>query len=123
MSYQRIPTLNCETNPDADCSVEAALAVLGGKWKLKIYKIIRANEVMRFNELAGAIGRISDKTLAAQLKEMEADGLLIRRVYPEVPPRVEYCLTELGRSLAGVFSALEGWGRQYLDQAKLRKVS
>jgi DNA-binding HxlR family transcriptional regulator len=119
MSYQRLPTLNCENNPDADCAVEAALAILSGKWKLKIYKAIRLREVLRFNEIAGAIPQMSDKTLTAQLKEMEADGLLIRQVYPEVPPKVEYRLTPLGRSLESVFTALDHWGKAYLDQRKL----
>jgi len=116
MSYNRIPTLNCETNPNADCAVEAALAILGGKWKLKIYKAIRFNEVMRFHEIRDAIGDISEKTLTAQLREMEADGLLTRQVYPQVPPKVEYSLTELGKSLESVFEVLEGWGRSYINK-------
>lgn len=76
MSYNRVLTLNCETNPNVDCVVEAALAILGGKWKLKIYKAIRFDEVMRFYEIRDPIGDISEKTLIAQLREMEADGLL-----------------------------------------------
>lgn len=123
MSYQRIPTLSCDNNADADCTVEAALAILGGKWKLKIYKTIRLSGVMRFNEISNAISQISDKTLTAQLKEMEADGLLIRQVYPEVPPKVEYRLTALGKSLADVFTSLDNWGRKYLDGRSLQKVS
>lgn len=116
MSYNRVPTLNCETNPNADCAVEAALAILGGKWKLKIYKAIRFKEVMRFHEIRDAIGDISEKTLTAQLREMEADGLLTRHVYPQVPPKVEYSLTALGKSLEGVFEALERWGRNYINE-------
>ena len=123
MSYDRIPTLNCENNPNSDCAVEAALAILGGKWKLKIYKAIHFNSVMRFSELRQSIDQISDKTLTAQLREMEHDGLLTRMVYPEVPPRVEYQLTELGESLEAVFSALNIWGKDYINNRNRIEVS
>ena len=122
MSYNRLPTLNCGTNPNADCAVDAALAILSGKWKLKIYKALRSNETMRFNEIRNAIAQISDKTLAAQLKEMEEDGLLTRKVYPEVPPTVEYTLTPLGQSLENVFTALENWGRTYIKEKDHQSV-
>ncbi len=114
MSYNRISTLDCENNPNPDCAVEATLAILGGKWKLKIYKAIRFNTVMRFNEIRNVIGDISDKILTAQLKEMEEDGLLKRQVFGEVPPRVEYSLTALGGSVEQVFSALDAWGKRYI---------
>lgn len=94
---------------------EASLSILGGKWKLKIYKTLRRGEHLRFSEIKTALEPISDKTLSAQLREMETDGLLVRKVYPEVPPRVEYHLTELGRSLEGIFMALEDWGKQYIE--------
>lgn len=121
MSYSRIPTLNCENNPNADCAVEAALAIIGGKWKLKIYKALRTGGVLRFSELREALGDASDKTLTAQLREMEKDGILTRIVYPEVPPRVEYGLTETGRSLEAVFLSLEQWGRLYIGRARKDK--
>jgi DNA-binding HxlR family transcriptional regulator len=116
MSYNRISTLDCKNNPNSDCAVEAALAILGGKWKLKIYKAIRFNKVMRFNEIRNVISDISDKTLTAQLKEMEDDGLLKRQVFGEVPPRVEYSLTELGDSVGQVFAALDAWGKKYIAE-------
>lgn len=122
MSYNRVPTLNCETNPNADCAVEAALAILGGKWKLKIYKAIRFHDVMRFHEIRDAIGDISEKTLTAQLREMEADGLLTRHVYPQVPPKVEYSLTELGKSLESVFEVLDAWGKNYIKERNRQEV-
>ena len=122
MSYDRILTLNCENNPNSDCAVEAALAILGGKWKLKIYKAIHFNAIMRFSELRQAIGQISDKTLTAQLREMEQDGLLTREVYPEVPPKVEYQLTDLGKSLEPVFSALNMWGKDYINNRNKTQV-
>lgn len=114
MSYNRTSLLHCEDNFNADCSVEAALAILGGKWKLKIYKALRFKGVLRFNEMRIAISEISDKTLAAQLKEMEADNLITRQVYPQVPPKVEYRLTELGKSLEDVFEALDAFGKTFI---------
>ena len=122
MSYNRTPTLDCERNPNADCSVEAALAILGGKWKLKIYKALRLNDTLRFHEIRDAIGNISEKTLTAQLREMEADQLLTRHVYPQVPPKVAYSLTTLGRSLESVFAALDAWGRSFIRERDQQAV-
>ncbi len=121
MSYNRTSLLHCENTFNADCSVEAALAILGGKWKLKIYKALRFKDVLRFNEMRAVINDISDKTLAAQLKEMEADNLITRQVYPQVPPKVEYRLTELGRSLEDVFDALDAWGKNFIKD-KSRQI-
>ncbi|PUB26331.1 HxlR family transcriptional regulator [Elizabethkingia sp. YR214] len=118
MAYNRKPTLECETNPSADCAVEAAMAVLSGKWKLKIYKMLRSNDALRFHEIKTEIGAISDKTLTAQLKEMEEDNLLTRTVYPKVPPRVEYNLTPLGKKLNNVLFALDQWGRAYVYEMR-----
>jgi DNA-binding HxlR family transcriptional regulator len=125
MSYNRPLTINCETNTDADCSVEAAMAILAGKWKLKIYKVIHFEGALRFSEIRDSIGRISEKTLTTQLREMEIDGIITRSVYPEVPPRVEYRLTELGESLKIVFYALDSFGKSYIknrDSAKQVKT-
>lgn len=102
-----------------DCSIDAALAILGGKWKLKIYKIIRFKEILRFSEIRDAIGEISDKILSAQLKEMEQDSLLTRIVISEVPLRVAYRLTSLGEALEPVLSALDEWGRAYISRRKI----
>lgn len=116
MSYNRQDTLNCENNPSAECTVEAALSIIGGKWKLKIYKALRAGDPQRFSSLGKLLGNISEKTLSAQLREMENDGIISRKIYPEVPPRVEYELTTLGRALEGIFSSLDHWGREYIHQ-------
>jgi len=123
MSYNRNSTLSCENNPNSDCATEAALAILGGKWKLKIYKAIHFNNIMRFSELRQFLEQISDKTLTAQLREMEQDGLLTRIVYPEIPPRVEYELTELGVQLEPVFFALDNWGKAYIQNKGTVQVS
>lgn len=116
MSYNRQTTISCENNPGADCAVEAALSIIGGKWKLKIYKALRNPGAQRFTAISKSLGDISEKTLTAQLRELETDGIVSRTVYPEVPPRVEYTLTDLGRSLESVFSSLDDWGKAYIQQ-------
>ena len=115
MSYNRAVTISCDTNTNSDCTVEAALAILSGKWKLKIFKAIQIQGASRFTEIRNAIEHISEKTLTAQLREMEADGLLSRMVYPEVPPKVEYRLTQLGESVEAVFKALDSLGKNYIQ--------
>lgn len=80
--------------------------------------MIRSRHWKRFGELKKSIGTVSQKVLTAQLREMEQSGLLTRTVYPEVPPRVEYTLTELGRSLKPILDAMQNWGEAY--QAKSR---
>jgi len=122
MSYNRQTTLSCEHNPSAECTVEAALSIIGGKWKLKIYKALRNTQALRFSSLARLLGDISEKTLSAQLREMENDGIVSRMVYPEVPPRVEYQLTILGQSLEEVFLALDSWGRAYIEKKAHQEI-
>ncbi|CAM3755379.1 MULTISPECIES: winged helix-turn-helix transcriptional regulator [Sphingobacterium] len=116
MSYSRRSTINCENNPNVDCTIEASLSILGGKWKLKIYKVLRAGHPLRFKDIKDRLDPISDKTLTAQLREMEEDSLIIREVFPVVPPKVEYQLTDLGKSLEEIFLALEKWGKTYINQ-------
>lgn len=99
----------------AVCQVEVAIAVVGGAWKMTIAKHL-AEATMRFGRLRRTIGEVSERTLARQLRELEADGVVHRRVYAEVPPRVEYSLTELGRTLVPLVSALDEWGAAYLHQ-------
>ena len=96
-----------------DCPMGIAIQVLGGKWKLTIlWRLLHSPE--RFNELERLLGGVTHKILAQQLKEMEADGLVARKAYPEVPPRVEYSLTETGRSLEPLLGGMCDWGRSYL---------
>ena len=94
------------------CPVETTLTLIGDKWKVLILRDLMPG-TKRFGELKKSIGSVSQKVLTAQLREMEEDGLVNRKVYPEVPPRVEYTLTELGRSLEPVLSALCNWGEAY----------
>lgn len=94
------------------CPVETTLTLISSKWKvLIVWDLLTGTK--RFGELRRSVGNVSQKVLTAQLREMEEDGLVVRKVYPEVPPRVEYTLTELGRSLEPVLSALWNWGETY----------
>lgn len=80
-----------------------------------MYALIRKEQPARYCLINNQLNDISEKTLTAQLKEMERDGIIVRMVYPEVPPRVEYRLTELGESLQVVFEALNNWGKAYIN--------
>ena len=94
------------------CPVETTLTLISDKWKVLILRDLLPG-TRRFGELKKSVGGVSQKVLTAQLREMEASGLLVRTVYPEVPPRVEYTLTELGRSLKPVLDAMQAWGVAY----------
>ena len=97
------------------CPVEVTLTLISNKWKVLILRDLLTG-TKRFGELKKSIGTVTQKVLTAQLREMEASGLLTRTVYAEVPPRVEYALTELGSSLKPVLDAMQAWGSDY--QAK-----
>ena len=94
------------------CPVETTLMLIGDKWKVLILRDLLPGK-KRFGELKKSIGSVSQKVLTAQLRDMEKSGLLIRTVYPEVPPRVEYTLTELGKSLKPILDAMWNWGEEY----------
>ena len=91
------------------CPVETTLTLISSKWKILILRDLMPG-TKRFGELKKSIGGVSQKVLTAQLREMETDGLVRRTVYPEVPPRVEYTLTALGRSLKPILDAMWDWG-------------
>ena len=94
------------------CPVETTLTLIGDKWTVLILRDLLPG-TKRFGELKKSIGGVSQKVLTAQLRQMESSGLLVRTVYPEVPPRVEYTLTELGYSLEPVLEAMRNWGQEY----------
>ena len=94
------------------CPVETTLTLIGDKWKVLILRDLLPG-AKRFGELKKSIGNVSQKVLTAQLRDMEQNGLINRKVYAEVPPRVEYSLTELGMSLKSVLDALWNWGEEY----------
>lgn len=92
--------------------METTLTLIGDKWKVLILRDLLPG-TKRFGELKKSIGNVSQKVLTAQLRDMEKSGLVNRKVYPEVPPHVEYSLTELGRSLQPILDALRDWGEEY----------
>ncbi len=94
------------------CPVETTLTLISDKWKVLILRDLMPG-TKRFGELKKSLGGVSQKVLTAQLRQMEGSGLLVRTVYPEVPPRVEYTLTELGYSLKPVLDAMQSWGEAY----------
>lgn len=95
------------------CNVELTLQVIGGKWKPIIIYRLGTDGTLRFSEVKRLIPNITQKMLTQQLRELEADGVVHREVYPQVPPKVEYSLTELGRSIMPVMESLCHWGRKY----------
>lgn len=97
----------------ADTPFGYTLSMIGGKWRLVIMYWLVECETMRFNELKRKIGRITDKTLSRQLKDLEADGLVVRTEYPQIPPKVEYRLTEKGKSLYPLMEAMCEWGLEH----------
>ena len=99
---------------ETGCPVEATLALLGDKWKVLIIKQL-LERTKRFGEVNKALTGISQKMLTQQLRQMEKDGLVKREVYAEVPPRVEYSLTEVGISLKPILEAMHRWGENYVS--------
>ena len=97
------------------CPVETTLMLIGDKWKVLILRDLMPG-TKRFGELKKSIGSVSQKVLTAQLRDMEEKGLVSRHVYAEVPPRVEYSLTDLGKSLEPILNAMKTWGEGYQSQ-------
>jgi DNA-binding HxlR family transcriptional regulator len=103
------------------CGLEAALAVVGGKWKpIVLWQL--APEPRRFGELRRLVTGISEKMLIQQLRELEADGVVVRRDFREIPPRVEYSLTEFGVSLGRALKPLCDWGREHMERIARSKA-
>ena len=99
------------------CPVETTLALIGNKWKVLILRDLIGG-TKRFGELQRSVGQVSQKVLTSNLREMEADALVERKVYAEVPPRVEYSLTALGQSLKPILDSLWAWGENYKEISK-----
>lgn len=98
-------------NDDIACPIAATLELIGGRWKTIILYYLSSGQ-RRFGEIAARIPTISRKVLTQQLKELEKDGLIIRKQFKEIPPRVEYSLTDLGNSLWPVFREMSIWGKE-----------
>ncbi|QDT33865.1 winged helix-turn-helix transcriptional regulator [Thalassoglobus polymorphus] len=104
------------------CPVETTLKIIGGRWKVLIIHFL-LNDTMRFGELTRSLNGISARTLSKQLRELEADGVVHRKDFGEIPPKVEYSLTPLGRSLEQVLLSMEAWGSTVEKQRTKRKSS
>ncbi|MGN0639165.1 MAG: winged helix-turn-helix transcriptional regulator [Huintestinicola sp.] len=100
-----------------NCPVEATIELIGGKYKSVILWHL-TDGIKRFGELKRLLPRATEKMLAQQLRDLERDGLIIRTVYPVVPPKVEYSLSDLGRTIIPVLDAMCGWGEGYLASLK-----
>ncbi len=103
------------------CPVETTLTLIGNKWKILIIRELITG-TKRFGEIKNCIDGISQKVLTTQLRAMEEDGLVFREVYPQVPPKVEYSLTNLGISLQPVLETLGEWGLQYKSQELIDEI-
>lgn len=95
------------------CSVEATLSVIGGRWKPVILFKLMEEGVLRFGELRRLVPGVTQKMLTNQLRELEADGVIERKVYPQVPPKVEYRLTDYGLTLEPILLAMRDWGARH----------
>jgi len=105
------------------CPVSATLDVIGGKWKgVILYHLLR-QPTLRFNELNRLLPTVTPRMLTRQLRELEEDGVIHRQVYPQIPPKVEYSLTEFGQSLEPIIELMEQWGTQYVTQVVAHRVA
>jgi DNA-binding HxlR family transcriptional regulator len=103
------------------CGLDAAVDVVGGKWKPLILWALFAHGTCRFGELRRHVDGVTEKMLTQQLRELEADGIVNRTVYPVVPPKVEYSLTELGQSLNAALIPLGAWGERHIEHIVRRR--
>lgn len=110
--------MNTEKLQSYYCAIEAAMDIIGGKYKvLIIYELI--GKTLRYSELQRLLPIATPRMLSRQLKELEADGIIHRELYPVVPPKTEYSLTELGQSLVPIIEELSAWGKAYYKRHNL----
>lgn len=98
-----------------ECNVATTVQIIGSKWKILILRNLLSRP-WRFNELRKSLDGVSQKVLTDSLRQLEADGIVSRMVYPEVPPRVEYSLMDIGESMRPILSAMETWGKGYKER-------
>lgn len=109
-----------QRNKVYSCPVEVTIGVIGGKWKSVILYHLIKGRVIRFGELRRLLPKVTAQMLTAQLRELEADGVIHRKIYTQVPPKVEYSLTPLGESLSPIIRAMTNWGEGYASDAGKR---
>ncbi|WP_099361319.1 winged helix-turn-helix transcriptional regulator [Fredinandcohnia onubensis] len=102
-------------NGEFNCEKELTLSIISGKWKITIIYYLASGGPLRFSEIKRLFPKITHKVLTTQVRELEEDGIVHRKVYPEVPPRVEYSLTELGQSLMPIVFMMYDWGKQNIE--------
>ena len=102
----------------SNCPVTATMGLIGGKWKILILYVIH-NDINRFGKMGMVLKDISKQMLTTQLRELENDGIIKRTIYPEIPPRVEYFLTEKGKSLLPIIDMMKVWGDQHILKRNL----
>lgn len=107
-----LPPESCGT-----CPVEFTVNLIEGKWKILALHQLMLQETVRFNELQRALGTVTHRTLTRQLRELEADGLIRRKIYAEVPPKVEYSLSDKGKSLTSILIQLQDWGIEHMEKS------
>lgn len=112
MASRRLSGENCDP---AHCPIEVALEVIGGMWKVIVVRELRTG-TKRYSELHRGLRNATHKMLAQQLRQLERDGVIDRKVYPQVPPKVEYSLTPLGRELGPLLDSMGDWGRRVIDR-------
>ena len=106
-----------QQEPFGKCPFFTTQKILSGKWTILILHLLEDKSV-RFNELQRLLGTITQATLTKQLKQLEQDGLINRKVYAQIPPKVEYSLTDIGKKFQAVLNELEIWGNDYIDYLK-----
>jgi DNA-binding HxlR family transcriptional regulator len=97
------------------CPIRNTIELIGGKWTFSIVYLLHQQGTMRFKELERGIEGINTRMLVTELKKLEANGIIERKVYAEVPPKVEYSLTDKGKALDKILNELKNWGKQYLE--------
>ena len=105
---------NCEYDELSQCPISTAISIIGGKWKLPILYNLR-EETLRFSELKKALPKVTQKMLTQQLRELEKDGMISRKVYAQVPPKVEYAITPIAKKLESSLELLCAWGMEYQE--------
>lgn len=101
------------------CDIELTLEIIGGKWKALLLWELHLNSVIRFNEFRRLIPEITQKMLTQQLKDLESNLIIKKKIYPQVPPMVEYSLTDLGEELIPILESMDKWGKNYVEKYNL----